>query len=108
ERFAWRDARGRLKQMACRKRFIALERRGKIALPAARREPPRRRPDQAPAPGWPEVNGGLGDLGVITLQPVARGTAASGTWHAMMAAHHSLGAGPLCGAQIRYLMISQR
>ena len=108
ERFAWRDARGQLKEMACRKRLIALERRGKIILPAARREPPRRLPDQAPAAVWPEVNGALGDLGVITLQPVDRATAASATWHAMMAAHHPLGAGPLCGAQLRYLIISQR
>jgi hypothetical protein len=108
ERFAWRDAGGRLKEMACRKRLIALERRGKIALPAARREPPRRRPDHAPAPLWPEVSGVLGDLGVITLQPVDGATEASGIWHAMMAAHHPLGAGPLCGAQLRYLIISQR
>jgi hypothetical protein len=108
ERFGWRDARGRLKEMACRKRLIALERRGTIALPAARRERPQPRPDHAPAPVWPEVNGALGDLGVITLQPVDRGTPASATWHAMMAAHHPLGAGPLCGAQIRYLIISQR
>ena len=108
ERLAWRDAQGRLKEMACRKRLIALERRGKIALPAARREPPRRRPDHAPAPLWPEVSGVLGDLGVITLQPVDGATEASGIWHAMMAAHHPLGAGPLCGAQLRYLIISQR
>ena len=50
----------------------------------------------------------MADLGTITLQAVERGTAASPTWHAMMAAHHPLGAGPLCGAQIRYLIISQR
>jgi Domain of unknown function (DUF4338)/Transposase DNA-binding/Transposase Tn5 dimerisation domain len=108
ERFAWRDARGRLKEMACRKRLIALERRGKIVLPAARRDPPLRRPDQTPVPIWPEVGGTLGDLGAVTLQPVDRGTAASRTWQAMMAAHHPLGAGPLCGAQIRYLITSQR
>jgi Domain of unknown function (DUF4338)/Transposase Tn5 dimerisation domain/Transposase DNA-binding len=108
ERFAWRDPRGQLQEMACRKRLIALERRGKIGLPAARREPPRRRADAAPAAIWPEVSGTLGDLGAIALHPVDRGSAASTTWHAMMAAHHPLGAGPLCGAQIRYLITSQR
>jgi hypothetical protein len=107
ERFAWRDARGRLKEMACRKRLVALERRGKLVLPAVRREPPLRRPDQTPPSIWPEVSGTLSDLGVITVQPVDRGTAASKTWRAMMAAHHPLGAGPLCGAQIRYLITSQ-
>jgi hypothetical protein len=108
ERFGWRDARGRLQEMACRKRLIDLERRGKLALPPARREPPRRRPDPAPSLAWPVVDGRLDDLGVITLQPVGGGTAASKTWYAMMAAHHPVGAGPLCGAQIRYLIISQR
>jgi hypothetical protein len=100
ERLGWRAARGRLKEMACRKRLIALERRGKLTLPAARREPPRRRPEEAPAPIRPELSGALGDLGVITLQPVDRGSEESAAWHAMMAAHHPLGAGPLCGAQI--------
>ena len=108
ERFAWRDVRGRLKEMACRKRLIGLERRGKLVLPPARREPPRRRADEPSASNWPEVSGALDDLGVVTLQPVGGGTAASATWHAMMAAHHPLGAGPLCGAQIRYLIITQR
>ena len=108
ERFAWRDARGRLQEMACRKRLIALERRGKIVLPTARREPPRRRADPAPPAIWPEVSGTLSELGAIALQPVDRGSAASRTWHAMMAAQHPLGAGPLCGAQIRYLITSQR
>jgi hypothetical protein len=108
ERFAWRDARGRLKEMACRKRLIALERRGELTLPAARRGPPRCRVDQPHASVWPEVDGRLGDLGVITLQAVDRGTAASQIWQAMMAMHHPLGGGPLCGAQLRYLIISQR
>jgi hypothetical protein len=45
---------------------------------------------------------------VITLQPVDGASADRGIWHAMMAAHHPLGASPLCGAQIRYLIISQR
>ena len=108
ERFAWRDARGRLKEMACRKRLLALERQGKIALPAARREPPLRRPEPARVAVWPEVAGALGDLGVITLQPIGAGTEESGIWNAMMEAHHPLGRGPLCGAQIRYLIVSQR
>lgn len=98
---------GRLKEMACRKHLLALERRGKITLPAARRQPPSR-PEAAATPVWPQFTGALGDLGVITLQPVAGGTPQSGIWNAMMAAHHPLGRGPLCGGQIRYLIVSQR
>src|SRR5258708_21570282 len=94
--------------MACRKRLLVLERRGKIALPAARPGPPVRRPEAEAAPVWPEVTGALGDLGVISLQPVAGGTPASAIWDAMMAAHHPLGRGLLCGGQIAYLIVSQR
>ena len=97
ERLGWRDAAGRLKEMACRKRLLALERQGKITLPAARRGPPPGRPEAARVLVWPEVIGALADLGVITLQPIGAGTAESGIWNAMMEAHHPLGRGPLCG-----------
>jgi len=108
QRLEWRDAAGRLKEVACRKRLLVLERRGKIALPAARRRPPVRRAEPAPALVWPEVSGSLGDLGAVSLQPISGGSEQSGIWNAMMAAHHPLGSGPLCGAQIRYLILSQR
>ena len=108
ERLGWRNAAGRLQEMACRKRLLALQRQGKIALPAARRGPPPYRPASAAALVWPEVTGGLGDLGVITLQPIAAATKESVIWNAMMEAHHLLGRGPLCGAQLRYLILSQR
>ena len=49
----------------------------------------------------------LAGLGPIELQPVQGGTAASRSWNALMEAHHPLGSGPLCGAQIRYLIVSQ-
>ena len=108
ERFGWRDARGRLKEMACRKRLLALERRGTIALPAARRGPPSQRSEAAPGLVWPEVTGSLRELGVITLQPIGAATKESAIWHAMMQAHHPLGRGRLCGAQLRYLIVSNR
>jgi hypothetical protein len=108
ERLGWRDAAGRLKGMSCRKRLLALERQGKVALPAAQRRPPPGRPESARVLVWPEVTGALADLGVITLQPIGAGTEESGIWNAMMQAHHPLGRGPLCGAQIRYLIVSQR
>jgi len=106
ERLNWRDESGRLKEMACRKHLLDLERRGKIVLPPARRLKPQRG-ERAPPASTPEFNGMLAGLGAIELQPVRGGTAASRTWNALMEAHHPLGSGPLCGAQIRYLIISQ-
>src|SRR5579862_4388216 len=106
-RLDWRDAKGRLQEMACRKQLLALERQGQIRLP-----PPRRRPPLAhPPPGepvWPSFTGRLADLGAISLQPVAARTAASRAWNAMMDAHHPQARGPLCGGQIRYLIVSER
>jgi len=107
ERLDWRDRRGRLKEMACRKQLLHLERRGKIVLPPARRAKPQRNRDAIPPAPTPQFKGTLAGLGKIELQVVDGGTAASRTWNGLMEAHHPLGSGPLCGAQIRYLIVSQ-
>lgn len=108
EHLDWRDALGRLKEMACRKALVALERLGKIILP----EPRLAKPDscQAPVPPLtcPEVTGNLSDLGLVEVLPISGGTEESRTWNALMEAHHPLGSGPLCGAQIRYLIVSEK
>jgi len=111
-RLNWRDPAGRLREMAARKHLLALHRQGHIVLPPPRCQPPKPRPppeacpDEPPA--WPSFSGTLAQLGCITLRPVAAGTAASRIWNAMMQAHHPRGRGPLCGAQIRYLIASPR
>lgn len=101
----WTDLRGRLKQMACRKALLELERRGDIVLPEARWRRPAPGSDAAAFAACSEVTGELADLGAVTLKPVRGGTADSRTWNAMMKAHHPLGDKPLCGAQIRYLIM---
>jgi hypothetical protein len=104
-----RDAKGRPREMACRKQLLELRRRGHIELPPLRREPPRRRP-RGPEPSqeaWPAFAGTLADLGPVSLCPVSGGTQASRAWNAMLRAHHPQGDGPLCGAQIRYLIVSE-
>ncbi|MBV8289157.1 MAG: DUF4338 domain-containing protein, partial [Hyphomicrobiales bacterium] len=106
ERLEWRDRRGRLQEMACRKHLIELERRGEIALPAARRRPPQRR--LAPVCPAPQVRGSLAALGTVKVRSIRGGTAESRIWEAMMAAHHPCGRAPLCGGQIRYLICSER
>jgi hypothetical protein len=104
----WRDALGRPREMACRKQLAALQRQGRISLPPPRRAPPAWRGEPAAAQARAAVTGTLADLGAISLRPVAPGTPDSRTWNAMMQAHHPHGRGPLCGAQIRYLIDSAR
>jgi hypothetical protein len=56
-----------------------------------------------------EVQGGLEELGEVTVVPVtSRYSATSRVWNELMQAYHYLGAGPLCGAQIRYLVRSAK
>jgi len=55
----------------------------------------------------PEVKCRLEELGAIEVVPVtSRYSGASEIWNGLMEAHHYLGSGPLCGAQIRYLVHS--
>ena len=103
-----RDAKGRPREMACRKQLLALQRLGHIELPPPRRQPPSSRPAPAGTAIWPEFAGTLADLGPVSLRPVLGGTPASRDWNAMMRAHHPRGAGPLCGAQIRYRIVSEK
>jgi len=102
-----RDAMGRPREMACRKQLLTLHRRGRITLPPARREPPSRRTNHDAAMVWPCFTGSLANLGPVSLCPVTGGTPGSRAWNIMMRAHHPQGEGPLCGAQIRYLIVSE-
>ena len=107
-----RDAKGRPREMACRKQLLELERLGHIELPPPRHKPPSRRAPAREAarepPVWPAFTGPLAGLGAVSLCPVTGGTEASRDWNAMMRAHHPQGDGPLCGAQIRYLIVSEK
>src|SRR5208282_4636994 len=103
-RFDLRDAKGRPREMACRKQLLVLERRGRITLPPPRHKPPVRRRDLGGTVVWPAFEGTLADLGPVSLRRVTGGTEASRDWNTMMRVHHPQGDGPLCGAQIRYLL----
>jgi len=102
----WRDVRGRVKDMSCRVALLKLARRGVIELPPAQpvsfTQPAARgtRPAASAAP----IETTLAVLGPVELVRVDS-TVQSRTWRELMA-HHPLGAGPLCGAQLRYLVRS--
>jgi hypothetical protein len=105
----WRDPQGRLKPMSCRVALLKLARSRLIELPEARARPPA--PCQvASAPSdaaWPVIHSTLAQLGKVWLVAVdAREAVGSRQWWSMMREHHPQGAGPLCGAQLRYLVHS--
>lgn len=113
----WRAVTGRLKEMSCRVALLKLHRRGLLRLPPVRPGPPRAWPRGTTAgppparPGPPEVpiRGPLASLGTVELVPIGRpDTAAARRWAELMDRYHYLGSGPLCGAQLRYLIRSQR
>ena len=104
----WQGADGRPKDMSCRVALLKLSRRGDIELPA-RRQVSFSKPAGASTSGpqsWLSIDTTLAELGRTWLVPVGSGHAEhSRLWWAMMQAHHPLGTGPLCGAQLRYLIV---
>jgi hypothetical protein len=103
----WRDARGRVKDMSCRVVLLELARRRWIELPPARPVafgPARPRSEPALAQAEP-IETTLAALRPVELVRVDT-EADSRAWRQLMA-HHPLGAGPLCGAQLRYLVRSR-
>jgi hypothetical protein len=108
----WKGPTGKAKEMACRVALLKLERRGLLQLPAAHAwnslKTPKR---QAPSNSWEidPVACSLEELGKIELIRIGKPrTILSKIWKGLMQSYHYLGAGPLCGAQIRYLVKSER
>lgn len=106
----WHAHDGSPKEMSCRVALLKLARRGLIDLPAPR-PVSFCRPGEAvevAQPSWLTIKAALAQLGPVRLVPVDAGQAElSRTWWSMMQTHHPLGAGPLCGAQMRYLIVCE-
>jgi len=103
----WQDADGQPKDMSCRVALLKLSRRGLVELPVARAVTFTKPMGETAAArrDWLTIQTMLQDLGPVWLVAVSSEQAElSRTWSAMMQAHHPLGAGPLCGAQLRYLV----
>jgi len=112
ELFGWRAPNGKPREMSCRLALNQLERQGRIELPPARRRVPppryRRRNDRRtycmPDPFFSTLE----DLGELSLVRVTSEEGElSAEWQELTARHHYLGAGPLCGRQLRYLVKSE-
>jgi len=106
----WKGPNGKPKEMSCRVALLKLQRGGHLSLP----EPGGR--------NWTAVQGEkctvslpeieslrcrlkvLGEIKLVLVESKDRPL--SRLWNGLMEAYHYLGAGPLCGAQVRYLIES--
>lgn len=108
-----RDKKGKLREVSCRLGMLKLYRRGMIALPPAAAGPPRQPKHVKPKVKIEEesqpITCKLPQLGPIEIVKIhSPDSKASRTWNELMSRHHYLGNGPLCGAQMRYLIKSSR
>ena len=105
-RWDWRNARGQLKDMACRTLLLKLERAGHIRLPPRIRPSSNglrnRRPPVAPLPCEP-VRGPLRDLRPLNVSVVAPGSDNARLFNGLLAHEHYLGHRNTVGENLRYL-----
>ena len=111
EGLKWRSRNGKLREVSCRKALSKLRRDGKIQLPEAGRFEGKRKPRMGPECVPPEAvtSGILKDFQPVELILVGSADSeVSRKWNELMDRYHYLGAGPLCGAQLRYLIRSEK
>jgi len=106
-RWNWRNAQGRIKDMAARTLLLKLERRGFIELPARQRPSSnafrnRRVPivDHASEP----IRSNLGDLRPLSVSIVAPRSLDMRLFNALLARYHYLGHRNTVGENLRYLL----
>ena len=104
----WRSDRGHWQEGGCRKALVELERRQVLELPAPCTSfAPRQTP--ALAVGDTEVCTTLEALGPVELVLIGgHRSHEAQVWRVLMQRHHYLGDKRLCGAQLRYLIRSER
>jgi len=106
----WRAPNGKPKEMSCRVALLRLHRQGIVKLPECNVNglfAPKGGKKNPPIVQIEPVSCNLKDLGDVELIRVgSRESKASRVWNALMDRYHYLGAGPLCGAQMRYLIKS--
>lgn len=110
EELKWRSANGRLKEVSCRTALLKLQRRGALRLTAARPFEGRGRARRRVRKRKPEavIRRQLKSLQPVELVRIGSADSeASRVWRDLMDRHHYLGSGPLCGAQLRYLIRSE-
>jgi len=103
----WRNAQGRLKDMAARTLLLKLERAGHIQLPPRQRSSPNasrnRRIPAAPAPSEP-IHAALRNLQPLRVNIVAPGSDDARLFDGLLAHEHYLGHRTTVGENLRYLV----
>jgi len=106
-RWEWRNAQGRLKDMAARTLLLKLERSGCIRLPKRRGPSPNgRRNRDAPVVehATEPIRGALRDLRPLAVSLVAAGSANLPLFNCLLARYHYLGHRNTVGENLRYLV----
>jgi len=107
ERWVWRNAQGRLKDMAARTLLLKLERAGHIRLPARRGPSPNGRRNQlvpVMAHATDPIRSALRDLRPMSVSVVAPGSEDLRLFNGLLARYHYLGHRNTVGENLRYLM----
>jgi len=102
----WKAPNGRYCEVSCRKALLRLDRRGIIKLPEVQYSFPKGKASKPlEVSGVAEVDGNIAKLGAVEIIQVPNCySKLSRIWNNLMNRYHYLGCGPLCGAQIRYLV----
>ncbi len=109
ERHDWRSENGHLKEMSCRKALGILQRQQLIELPPIKATYAFQQRAALPEMEVAPINCSLAELDPVSVQPVSsRYSPESKVWQSLLDTYHYLGSAPLCGAQIRYLVKSER
>jgi hypothetical protein len=106
-RWDWRNAQGRLKDMAARTLLLKLERSGHLQLPPRRGPSPngrRNQPVRMVEHATEGVSGVLSDLQPLSVSVVVPGSADLRLFNGLLAQHHYLGHRNTVGENIRYLV----
>ena len=106
----WRSPNGQFKEVTCRKALLQLQKNKLIQLPAAKEIAnfaKKGKESHIELPDFPKISVALPEMGKIKISPVTNSrTEQAQQWNAIMDRFHYLGKGPLCGAQIRYIVTS--
>ena len=107
----WKSANGRFQEMSCRVALLKLERRGIVELPEPHRwgsDRNKGKEQSATIRNIVPVCCSLEELGRVDLVRIdSSDSQESKMWNSLMNTSHYLGSGPLCGAQMRYLIQSK-
>ena len=106
----WRSPNGNFREVSCRKALLELHRRNLIKLQDCGDYAfHTRRPRPSELPSLFTVECSLAELGSVELIPISSAASKnSRIWNALFDAYHYLRSGPLCGAQLRYLIWNER